>query len=154
MCHVCRCVCRFCLVCCFMKTFCGSIKKSAKQNRWYSGLPGWSLPPSPPPPRGTEAAAALWIHRLGVWRILCWLLHRGFSEILGNCARDSKGPPDILRSRALCFLSRLEKVSTTLYTTAFWASSFDTDSSFVTRSVPTSRQKLAHITLLSQIKWI
>lgn len=48
MCHVCRCVCRFCLVCCFMKTFCGSIKKSAKQNRWYSGLPGWSLPPLPP----------------------------------------------------------------------------------------------------------
>lgn len=108
----------------------------------------------PSPPRGTEAAAALWIHRLGVWRILCWLLHRGFSEILGNCARDLKGPPDILKSRALCFLSRLEKVSTTLFTTAFWASSFDTDPSFVRRSVPTSRQKWARITRLSQIKWI
>lgn len=130
------------------------VVRSKSQRSRTDDIQGCQVGASPPPPRGTEAAAALWIHRLGVWRILCWLLHRGFSEILGNCARDLKGPPDILRSRALCFLSRLEKVSTTLYTTAFWASSFDTDSSFVTHSVPTSRQKWAHITLLSQIKWI
>lgn len=36
-----------------------------------------------------------------------WLLHWGFSEILGNFVREFKGTPDILKSSVLFFLSRL-----------------------------------------------